>query len=206
MAERATIGGRVRAGLFEIDIASGELYKSGRKVALQEQPFRILTILLQRPGELVTRQDLQNRLWPGDTYVGFDEGLNVAIRKLRAAFSDSAENPRFIETIPRRGYRFIAPITRLDAPTIVSSAEPAAIPVQIESLPTSHAAGRSWISRLAAMGLLIFISVGVVWFWGRRDRAGSPPGRRCGRAGRPPLRPAGRSGPCCWPRRRGRRT
>ena len=102
---------QVRTGLFEIDLASGQLHKYGRKLPLQEQPFRVLAILLERPGEVVTRQELQARLWPADTYVGFDEGLNTAIRKLRTAFGDSAGNPRFIETLPRRGYRFIAPVT-----------------------------------------------------------------------------------------------
>ena len=101
---------RVRTGLFEIDFGSGELHKDGRKVQLQEQPFRVLAILLECPGEVVTREQLQERLWSADTYVGFDEGLNTAIRKLRVAFGDSAENPRFIETVSRRGYRFIAPV------------------------------------------------------------------------------------------------
>ncbi len=78
---------------------------------MQEQPFRVLCVLLERPGEVVTREQLQERVWPADTYVGFDEGINTAIRKLRLAFGDSAENPRFIETLPRRGYRFIAPIS-----------------------------------------------------------------------------------------------
>jgi len=101
---------RIRTGLFEIDLVSGEVYKDGRKVSLQEQPFRVLAVLLESPGETVTREELQSRLWPADTYVGFDEGLNTAIRKLRVAFGDSAENPRFFQTIPRRGYRFIAPL------------------------------------------------------------------------------------------------
>jgi TolB-like protein/DNA-binding winged helix-turn-helix (wHTH) protein/Flp pilus assembly protein TadD len=101
---------RVRTGLFEIDFASGELHKEGRRVPLQEQPLRVLAILLERPGEVVTREELQTRLWPAETYVSFDEGLNTAIRKLRVALGDSADNPRFLETIPRRGYRFIAPV------------------------------------------------------------------------------------------------
>jgi len=102
---------RIRTGLFEIDLAAGQVHKNGRRLPLQEQPFRVLAMLLDRPGEVVTRQDLQARLWPADTYVGFDEGLNTAIRKLRMVFGDSAGNPRFIETLPRRGYRFIAPVT-----------------------------------------------------------------------------------------------
>jgi TolB-like protein/DNA-binding winged helix-turn-helix (wHTH) protein len=100
----------VRAGLFEIDLSSGEIHKNGRKVPLQEQPFRVLAMLLEHPGEIVTREELQARLWPADMYVGFDDGLNTAIRKLRVAFGDSAENPCFIETVPRRGYRVIAPV------------------------------------------------------------------------------------------------
>jgi TolB-like protein/DNA-binding winged helix-turn-helix (wHTH) protein/Flp pilus assembly protein TadD len=101
---------RVRTGLFEIDLGAGEIHKEGRRVPLQEQPFRVLALLVERAGEVVTREELQSRLWPADTYVGFDEGLNTAIRKLRIALGDSSENPRFIETIPRRGYRFVAPV------------------------------------------------------------------------------------------------
>ncbi len=108
-------GRRVRAGLFEVDLASGEVRKSGRKVPLQEQPFRVLAMLLERPGEIVTREELQASLWPADTFVSFDEGINTAIRKLRIVFGDSADNPRFIETIPRRGYRFIAPAVTSDS-------------------------------------------------------------------------------------------
>jgi TolB-like protein/DNA-binding winged helix-turn-helix (wHTH) protein/Flp pilus assembly protein TadD len=104
-------GRKVRVGLFEIDLAAGQLHKNGRRLPLQEQPFRVLATLLEHPGGVVTRQELKDRLWPSDTYVGFDEGLNTAIRKLRTAFGDSAGNPRFIETLPRRGYRFIAPVT-----------------------------------------------------------------------------------------------
>ena len=108
----ANFSRRVRAGLFEIDLGSAELRKNGHRVPLQEQPFRVLSLLLEHPGEVVTREELQTRIWPSDTYVGFDEGINTAIRKLRLAFGDSAENPRFIETLPRRGYRFIAPRER----------------------------------------------------------------------------------------------
>ena len=100
---------RVRFGSFEADLNNVELRKNGLKVKLQEQPFQILALLLEHRGELVTREELQNKLWPADTFVDFDVGLNVAIKKLRDAIGDSAENPRFIETIPRRGYRFISP-------------------------------------------------------------------------------------------------
>jgi TolB-like protein/DNA-binding winged helix-turn-helix (wHTH) protein/Tfp pilus assembly protein PilF len=101
---------RLRSGLFEVDLGSGEVHKGGRKIRLQEQPFRVLALLLEHPGEVITREELQAKVWPADTFVGFDEGINTAIRKLRVAFGDSADNPRFIETIPRRGYRFVAPV------------------------------------------------------------------------------------------------
>ncbi|MFZ0734670.1 MAG: winged helix-turn-helix domain-containing protein [Candidatus Sulfotelmatobacter sp.] len=110
MTEAANFGQRVRAGLFDIDLGVAELRKNGVRIPLQEQPFRVLSVLLEHPGEVVTREQLQERVWPADTYVSFDEGINTAIRKLRLAFGDSADNPRFIETLPRRGYRFIAPI------------------------------------------------------------------------------------------------
>jgi TolB-like protein/DNA-binding winged helix-turn-helix (wHTH) protein/Tfp pilus assembly protein PilF len=117
MGAPATTSRRIRTGLFEIDFGSGDLHKEGRRVPLQEQPFRVLAMLLERPGEVVTREELQARIWPADTYVGFDEGLNTAIRKLRIAFGDSADNPRFIETLPRRGYRFVAPVHDVVAAT-----------------------------------------------------------------------------------------
>ena len=101
MEAPASSSRRVRTGLFEIDLGSGEVHKEDRRVPLQEQPFRVLAMLLERPGEVVTREELQARLWPADTYVGFDEGLNTAIRKLRIAFGDSADNPRLLR--PFRG-------------------------------------------------------------------------------------------------------
>src|SRR5215475_11406330 len=116
---------RIRTGLYAIDLACPELRKDGVRVPLQEQPFRVLSLLLERPGELVTRDELQTKLWPAHTYVGFDEGINTAIRKLRSAFGDSADNPRFIETLPRRGYRFIAPVQEVPKTglTAVASAD-----------------------------------------------------------------------------------
>jgi Tol biopolymer transport system component/DNA-binding winged helix-turn-helix (wHTH) protein len=99
-----------RFGLYEVDLAAMQLRKSGIKIKLQEQPFQILTMLLERPGEIVTREELQKRLWPEDTFVVFDVGLNSAVKKLRQALGDDSENPRFIETLYRRGYRFLAPV------------------------------------------------------------------------------------------------
>ena len=100
----------VTFGVFELDLRSGELRKSGARVTLQQQPLQLLSVLLERPGELVTREELRKRLWPDDTFVDFDHGVSAAVKRLRQALGDSAESPRFVETVPRRGYRFIAPV------------------------------------------------------------------------------------------------
>lgn len=100
----------MRFGVFEVDLRAGELRRNGSKVKLQEQPFQILAILLERPGEVVTREDIQKKLWSEDTFVDFEHSLATAVKKLREALGDSADNPRFIETLPRRGYRFIYPV------------------------------------------------------------------------------------------------
>src|SRR5258707_15324834 len=96
-----------RFDVFEVDFRAGELYKAGRKIRLQVQPFQVLTLLLERPGEVVTREEFEKRLWPGDTFVDFDHSLNTAIKKLRQALGDDNKRPRFVETLPKRGYRFI---------------------------------------------------------------------------------------------------
>jgi len=106
--------GILRFGVFEVDVRSAELRKQGVRIKLQEQPFQVLAVLLQRPGEVVTREELRSQNWPPDTFVDFDNSLNTAINKLREALGDSADNPRFIETLPRRGYRFITPVTSED--------------------------------------------------------------------------------------------
>jgi Tol biopolymer transport system component/DNA-binding winged helix-turn-helix (wHTH) protein len=104
-------GSSVRFGVFEANLASAELRKNGQKIKLQDQPFQVLTILLENPGEVVTREQFRATLWPADTFVDFDHGLNAAIKRLRDALGDSADSPRFVETLARRGYRFIAPVT-----------------------------------------------------------------------------------------------
>lgn len=106
---------RVRFGQFEADLSAGKLFKRGIVVRLENEPFQVLAALLERPGDLVTREELYARLWPPGTYVDFDEGLNTAIRKLRYALRDSAKTPFLIETVPRKGYRFIAPLAVLPA-------------------------------------------------------------------------------------------
>src|SRR5258705_12187942 len=100
----------VRFGVFEADMEAGELRKHGLRLKLSEQPFQILAMLVARPGEVVSREVLRERLWPSDTFVDFDHGLNNTVMRLREVLGDSSDHPRFIETVPRRGYRFIAPV------------------------------------------------------------------------------------------------
>src|SRR6201987_5864411 len=101
---------RLRFGTFELDVRAGELCKHGLRIRLQEQPLQVLAMLLEHPGEVVTREELQKRIWPADTFVDFEQGLYNAIKRLREALGDSPETPRYVETLPRRGYRFIASV------------------------------------------------------------------------------------------------
>src|SRR5216684_2735808 len=114
MALETRSSGILRFATFEVDLRVGELRKQGKRLRLQDQPFQVLAVLLQRPGDVVTREELRSQIWSRDTFVDFDNGLNTAINKLREALGDSADNPRFIETLPRRGYRFITPVTSED--------------------------------------------------------------------------------------------
>ena len=155
----------IRFGLFEADLSSGELRKRGRKIPLQDQPFRVLTLLLQRPGELVNREDFQRSLWPGDTFVEFDEGLNKAIQKLRQALDDSSDNPRFIETLPRRGYRFIAPVDRTAAEASAAKAQPTTADGNAVSPPAVEPVKRRSTAVLA-WALLGVVSVALVFLAG----------------------------------------
>src|SRR5262249_9633258 len=100
-----------RFGLFEADPSSGTLTRKGIRIKIQEQPFRVLVLLLERAGEIISREEMREKLWPEGTYVDFDGSLNVILKKLRATLEDDSDNPRFIETVPRRGYRFIAPVS-----------------------------------------------------------------------------------------------
>jgi len=135
--EFATSQNRVfRFGMYEADAAAGELRKNGRKLKLQEQPFRVLLLLLKRPGAIVTREEVRQALWPADTFVDFDHGLNTAVNKLRDALDDTASNPRFIETLARRGYRFIAPVE-------VVGGEPAPASPSSEEAPSQSSASQS---------------------------------------------------------------
>ncbi len=123
-----------RFGIFEADGQTGELRKQGRRLSLQGQPFEILIMLLERPGELVTRGEIRERLWPEGTFVDFDHGLNTAVNKIRDALGDSAGSPRFVETLARRGYRFVAPVEALDGNPAASAERDSGIPQGSEEL------------------------------------------------------------------------
>jgi cholera toxin transcriptional activator len=125
---------RFQFGLYELDTAARELRKNGNKVRLQEQPLQVLISLLERPQEVVTREELRQRLWPSDTFVDFDHSLNTTIAKLRDALDDTASNPRFIETLPKRGYRFVAPVST-DNPGIKAEATAAEPEPHLEHIP-----------------------------------------------------------------------
>src|ERR1700687_4569407 len=137
MAQPAANPGVVRFGLFELDLDSRELRKSGMRIKLQEEPLLILALLVERPGAIVTREELQKKLWPHDTFVDFDLSLNSAVKKLRQALNDDSENPRFIETLYRRGYRFIAPISTASRERDLPAADKSGI---LESAPVSNQA------------------------------------------------------------------
>src|ERR1700740_3470639 len=135
----------VRFGIFEVDLRAGELKKKGVRVRLQGQPYTLLITLLKQPGEVVTRDEFRRALWPDDTYIDFDHSLGTAVNKLREVLGDSAANPRFVETLHRRGYRFIAPVMPFndgEDTTAVSEASPAVEKPATEDrvdLPGAHA-------------------------------------------------------------------
>src|ERR1700751_1219381 len=145
-----------RFGVFELDLRAGELRRNGIKVKLQEQPFQVLAELIKRPGQVVTREELRNRLWSADTYVDFDHDLNAAIRRLRDALGDSAENPAFVETVARRGYRFLAPVSGIPPN--------GSIPVEAESstvtvgAPARHRRHR-WIAAVGSAIVLVLVGL-----------------------------------------------
>jgi TolB-like protein/DNA-binding winged helix-turn-helix (wHTH) protein/Flp pilus assembly protein TadD len=160
---------RLRFGLFEVDLRAGELTKQGRRLRLQEQPFQVLAMLLEKPGQLVTREDLCSRLWPRTT-VDFDHGLNKAISKIREALGDSAENPRFVETVARRGYRFLADVTVVDADGQPGAAQDGvARPENSASGDLGDAVTSAKLStapytwRLVGLGLALVLTASVSW-------------------------------------------
>jgi Tol biopolymer transport system component/DNA-binding winged helix-turn-helix (wHTH) protein len=144
-------------GPFEVDLRAGELRRNGSKVRLQEQPFQILAMLLQRPGEIVRREELRNRLWPADTFVDFDHGLNAAVKRLRDALGDSAENARYVETVARRGYRLIAPVSSPSTAVAVANARQTAV----------DPPRRDWQIAAAVLAVLV-MGTGGGWVLARR--------------------------------------
>lgn len=150
-------GRLARFGAFELDRHTGELRKHGIRIRLQTKPFQILLALLETPGEFVTREDLQRRLWPSDTFVDFESGLNTAANRLRLSLGDSADSPRYIETLPRSGYRFIAPVEEIEpntAPETPPGPEQAAPPTPTRDL-------KPWLVGLAAACAVLLIALGV---------------------------------------------
>ena len=181
MGTPATITRILHFGVFEVDLKAGELRKHGLRLKLPEQPFQVLSVLLENPGEIVTREELRSRLWPGDTFVDFDHGLNNAVMRLREVLGDASENPRFVETIPRRGYRFIAPVagsfppaTSTIQPEIANGHIPPepAKPQSADQLPDavqSGTPGRQWpqaVRRvLVSFGLLLLCGLSATVFY-----------------------------------------
>ena len=156
MAVRANDGSWViHFGVFEADLRAGELRRNGLKVKLQEQPFQILAMLLKRPGEIVTREEVRARLWSTDTFVDFDHGLNSAIRRLRDALGDSAENPDFVETVARRGYRFIAPVDGCSASIRIEFAA--------ASDRSKSSFSRHWIATALFSSIVMGVLVWAAW-------------------------------------------
>lgn len=163
-----------RFGLFEADTGRSTLVRSGSRVKLQDQPFRVLILLLERPGEIVTREELRQKLWPEGTYVDFDGSLNVILKKLRAALDDDSDNPRFIETIPRRGYRFLAPVAvesvsvePLAAANVVVQRNPADLSVDTKVAPPTLRKGvpaQHLIYIYAAFAVVLLVLAGLGWY------------------------------------------
>lgn len=167
---------RLQFGPFEFDIAAGELYRDGQRVRLQEQPRQVLGALLERPGEICTREDLRERLWRTDTFVDFEHGLNTAIKKARHALGDSAETPQFIETLARRGYRFIAPVVTGPATAGIAGSNGGEAPVLVPAAPLAPSRGlsRHRVVRWGGPLLLVVAAAAVVWLAPPRRETGSP--------------------------------
>src|ERR1700732_366172 len=190
----------VRFGTYEVSLQSGEVRKAGLRIRVQQQPLKLLEILLERPGEVVTREELRGRVCADDTVGDFDQAVNIAIAKLRSALGDSAENPRYIETLPKRGYRFIADVSFVDADGRVRRPEPASAgppvtepvhqlqsnglaipPVVTEPEPplqkpaTAVASQRPrWLTRRVIMALALVLSVAILSVFLFRSRRRTP--------------------------------
>jgi DNA-binding winged helix-turn-helix (wHTH) protein len=174
MGSRGVSDGFVRFGVFELDLRQRELRRQGRRVHLQDKPFDLLALLASRPGSLITRDEIQHHLWPADTFVVFDDNLNAAVRKAREALGDSADNPRFIETVPRHGYRFVAPVEAMHTPEMVGTVT--AHPLSDSNsgpVPAAQAAGTRARSMLVAAGAMLAVLLGLGWSFMQPDRDGT---------------------------------
>src|ERR1700726_538790 len=176
----------VRFGTYEVSLQSGEVRKAGLRIKVQQQPMKLLEMLLERPGEVVTREELRSRVWTDENFGDFDQAVNIAIAKLRNALGDSAENPRFIETLPKRGYRFIAEVSVVDAdfrpkrPDSAARDLPATESVpklqerQGAGLTIAPAAPRRglWPTRrlIVALALVLSLSLAILAVWVFRSR------------------------------------
>ena len=169
----------VRFGTYEIALHSGELRKAGVRIRVQQQPLRLLEILLEHPGEVVTREELRSRIWPNENFGDFDQAVNVAIAKLRGALGDSADNPRYIETLPRRGYRFIADVAVVNRPIDKMEFVHAGASSGKEDRAPLEVAGKaapkrlSWQHAWKTLGLALVLLILIVWIFRWRSR---PPG------------------------------
>jgi DNA-binding winged helix-turn-helix (wHTH) protein/Tfp pilus assembly protein PilF len=154
--------GIIRFGIFEINLAAAELRKKGARIKLQEQPFQVLAALLRRPGEIVTKEELKEKIWADDTFVDFDHSLSTAVNKIREALGDSATSPRFIETVPRRGYRFIGGATVAPGDGASGDAAPGdAVAVPTETPTATIGSRRWWAWGLAAVALVALVVFGI---------------------------------------------
>jgi TolB-like protein/DNA-binding winged helix-turn-helix (wHTH) protein/Flp pilus assembly protein TadD len=174
----------VRFGTYEVSLQSGEVRKAGMRIRVQQQPMKLLELLLERPGEVVTREELRSRVWPNESFGDFDQAVNIAIAKLRSALGDSAENPRYIETLPKRGYRFIAEVSVVEADARTKRPEPTTgeLPVA-EPRPQLPGAGlavaptrRLWSARRVIAALAFVVVLGILAVWLIRSRGPAPTG------------------------------
>jgi len=162
-------GSVLRFGVFQVNLAERELRKHGLRIRLPSQPFCILSILLEKPGQVITREEMQQRLWSSDTFVDFEHSLNSAIKKLRHALGDSPENSRYVETVPRVGYRFIAPVEQVSATANVDVSLVA--DRSAESAATVDGAGKLAWRILLGVAILLIVVPGAYFSWFRfRDR------------------------------------
>ncbi len=164
-----------RFGLFEVNTASGNLLRQGRVVKLQDQPFQCLLALLERNGEVVSREELCHRLWPNDIFVDFDKSLGVAVTKLRGALEDDAEHPTFIETVPRKGYRFVPPVERVlhQPPVAVAPSPPSSTPQSLPPVPATHSASRIHIKQALLIFAAAILLVGAFVYRSLRSQSAS---------------------------------